>query len=97
MLQPSDHLSGPPLDPLKELHVLPVLGVSSLDAVNIACPSVIAHGKEVAATRTDLGREDVDDALSRNLVMLRQNKYSSYFWNFFAWLFNMKLGSTEDV
>ena len=26
VLQPSDHLSGPPLDPLQELHVLPVLG-----------------------------------------------------------------------
>src|SRR5699024_8009122 len=26
VLQPSDHRSGPPLDPLQELHVLPVLG-----------------------------------------------------------------------
>jgi len=27
VLQPSDHLSGPPLDPLQELHVLLVLDV----------------------------------------------------------------------
>ena len=26
LLQPSDHLSDPPVDPLRELHVLPVLG-----------------------------------------------------------------------
>ena len=26
VLQPSDHLSGPPLDPVQELHILPVLG-----------------------------------------------------------------------
>ena len=29
VLQPSDHLSGPPLDPLQELHVLPVLGAQA--------------------------------------------------------------------
>jgi len=33
VLQPSDHLSGPPLDPLQELHVLPVVGVPGLGAV----------------------------------------------------------------
>jgi len=33
VLQPSDHLSGPLLDPLQELHVLPVLGAPGLDAV----------------------------------------------------------------
>jgi len=33
VLQPSDHLSGPPLDPLQELHVLPVLGAPGLDTV----------------------------------------------------------------
>jgi len=33
LLQPSDHLSGPPLDPLQELHVLLVLGVPGLDSV----------------------------------------------------------------
>jgi len=31
--QSSDHLSGPPLDLPQELHVLPVLGASGLDAV----------------------------------------------------------------
>ena len=33
VLQPSDHLTGPPLDPLQELHVLLVLGTLGLDAV----------------------------------------------------------------
>ena len=33
VLQPSDHLSGPPLDLLQELHILRVLGVPGLDAV----------------------------------------------------------------
>ena len=33
VLQPSDHLSGPPLDLLQELHVLPVLGAPGLDTV----------------------------------------------------------------
>ena len=33
VLQPSDHLSGPPLDPLQELHILPLLGAPGLDAV----------------------------------------------------------------
>ena len=33
VLQPSDHLSGPPLDPLQELHVIRVLGALGLDAV----------------------------------------------------------------
>ena len=33
VLWPSDHLSGPPLDPLQELHVFLVLGVPGLDAV----------------------------------------------------------------
>ena len=33
MLQPSDHLHGPPLDLLQQLHVLLVLEVSELDAV----------------------------------------------------------------
>ena len=33
VLQPSDHLSGSPLDPLQELHVLSVLGTPGLDAV----------------------------------------------------------------
>lgn len=32
MLQPSDHLSGSPLDPFPELHVLLVLGAPGLDA-----------------------------------------------------------------
>jgi len=33
VLQPSDHLSGPPLDPLQELHVLPVVGAPGPDTV----------------------------------------------------------------
>ena len=33
VLQPSGHLSGPPLDLLQELHILPVLGAPGLDAV----------------------------------------------------------------
>ena len=33
VLQSSDHLSGPPLNPLEELHVLHVLGAPGLDAV----------------------------------------------------------------
>lgn len=33
VLQPSDHLSGPPLDPLQEFHVLPVLWAPGLDTV----------------------------------------------------------------
>jgi len=33
VFQPSDHLSGPLLDPFQELHVLPVLGVPGLAAV----------------------------------------------------------------
>ena len=33
VLQPSDHLSGPPLDLLQELHILPVLGAPGLDTV----------------------------------------------------------------
>eukprot|EP00198_Chlamydomonas_reinhardtii_P004847 XP_001694183.1 predicted protein [Chlamydomonas reinhardtii] len=33
VLQPSDHLRGPPLDPLQELHILPVLGAPGLDTV----------------------------------------------------------------
>ena len=33
VLQPSDHLHGPPLDPLQQLHVLLVLGAPELDAV----------------------------------------------------------------
>jgi len=33
VLQPSDHLCGPPQDPLQELHVLPVLGATGLDTV----------------------------------------------------------------
>ena len=32
-LQPSDHLSGPPLDPIYELYILPVLGSPGLDTV----------------------------------------------------------------
>ncbi|KAK4829553.1 hypothetical protein QYF61_005222 [Mycteria americana] len=32
VLQPSDHLCGPPLDPLQQLHVLPVLRTPGLDA-----------------------------------------------------------------
>ena len=31
VLQPSDHLSGPPLELLQELHVLPVLGAPGID------------------------------------------------------------------
>jgi len=27
VLLPSDHLSGPPLDPLQQLHTLPLLGI----------------------------------------------------------------------
>jgi len=33
VLQPSDHLSGPPPDLLQELHDLPVLGAPGLEAV----------------------------------------------------------------
>ena len=33
VLQPSDHPSGPPLDPLQELYILPVLGAPGLDAL----------------------------------------------------------------
>ena len=33
VLQPSDHLCGPPLDPLQQLHIFPVLGAPDLDAV----------------------------------------------------------------
>jgi len=33
VLQPSDHLSGPPLDPLQQLHILPMLGPPDLDTV----------------------------------------------------------------
>ncbi|XP_075282414.1 zinc transporter ZIP13 isoform X2 [Opisthocomus hoazin] len=33
VLQPSDHLRGPPLDPLQHIHVLPMLGAPELDAV----------------------------------------------------------------
>jgi len=33
VLQPSDHFCGPPLDPLQQVHVLPVLGAPELDAV----------------------------------------------------------------
>jgi len=32
-LQPSDHLHGPPLDPLQQLHVLLVLRAPELDEV----------------------------------------------------------------
>jgi len=32
VLQPSDHLCGPPLDPLQQLHVLLVLRAPELDA-----------------------------------------------------------------
>jgi len=37
VLQPSDHLSGPPLDPLQELHVLPIVGAPGLGAVLQIC------------------------------------------------------------
>jgi len=37
VLQPSDHLSGPPLDPFQELHVFLVLGPPGLDAVLQIC------------------------------------------------------------
>jgi len=33
VLQPSDHLSSPPLDPLQQLQILPVLGAPGLDKV----------------------------------------------------------------
>ena len=33
VLQPSDHFSGPLLDPFQELHILPALGTLGLDAV----------------------------------------------------------------
>ena len=33
VLQPSDHLCGPPLAPLQHIHVLPMLGAPELDAV----------------------------------------------------------------
>ena len=33
VLQPSDHLSGPSLDPLQEFHIFLVLGAPDLDAV----------------------------------------------------------------
>jgi len=33
VLQPSDHLCGPPLDLLQQLHVLPVLGTPELNTV----------------------------------------------------------------
>jgi len=31
VFQPSDHLCGPPLDPLQHIHVLPMLGAPELD------------------------------------------------------------------
>ena len=33
VLQPSDHVHGPPLDPLQQLHIFPVLGAPDLDTV----------------------------------------------------------------
>ena len=33
MLQPFDHLLGPPLDPLQQLHIFLLLGALGLDAV----------------------------------------------------------------
>jgi len=33
VLQPSDHPHGPPLDPLKQLHILSVLEAPGLDAI----------------------------------------------------------------
>ena len=33
VLQPSDRLCGPPLDPLQQLHIFPVLGALDLDTV----------------------------------------------------------------
>ena len=33
VLQPSDHLHGPPLDLLQKLHILLVMGAQELDAV----------------------------------------------------------------
>ena len=33
VLQPSDHLCGPPLDPLQQLLIFPVLGTPDLDAL----------------------------------------------------------------
>ena len=35
VLQPSDHLSGPSLDPLQELHILPVLGAPSAPSCSL--------------------------------------------------------------
>ena len=33
VLQPSEHLHGPPLDPLQQLHIFLVLGALGLDAI----------------------------------------------------------------
>ncbi|KAK4807117.1 hypothetical protein QYF61_018458 [Mycteria americana] len=38
VLQPSDHLRGPPLDPLQQVHVFLVLGTPELDAVLQSLP-----------------------------------------------------------
>jgi len=40
VLQPSDHLSSPPLDPLQELHVLPVLGAPGPTVNGTSVPRV---------------------------------------------------------
>jgi len=32
LIQTSDHLCGPPLDPHQQLHIFPVLGAPDLDA-----------------------------------------------------------------
>ena len=38
VLQPADHLCGPPVDPLQQLHIAPLLGTPGLNAV-LSLPS----------------------------------------------------------
>ena len=46
VLQPSDHLHGPPLEPLQQLHVFLVLGALDLDTVvqmrTVTSPALLA-------------------------------------------------------
>ena len=37
-LQPSDHLHGPPLNPLQKLHIFPMLGAPDLEAIVLMEP-----------------------------------------------------------
>ncbi|KAK4819077.1 hypothetical protein QYF61_025310 [Mycteria americana] len=52
VLQPTDHLHGPPLDSLQQLHVLLMLGTPELDAVLQVGPH--QHGAEGRITSLDL-------------------------------------------